>query len=135
MAKRAATKRPAAKRPSAKTRAKKTPKRVTKKTARRKVAARAAATRKDRKPARPAGKKEPSTVRSAATAVKGAVAGAVAVVTKRLPGEPDAIALLETDHRRIEDLLKQGEDTTERAVKGRSDLLKTITVELNTHEL
>ena len=58
---------------------------------------------------------------SAATAVKGALAGAVAVVTKRLPGEPDAIALLETDHRRIEDLLKQGVDTTERAVKSRSN--------------
>ena len=54
------------------------------------------------------------------TAVKGALAGAVAVVTKRLPGDPDAIALLEADHRRLEDLLKQGEETTERAVKGRT---------------
>lgn len=74
-------------------------------------------------------------MRAAATTVKGALAGAVAVVSNRLPGEPDAIALLETDHRRIEDLLKQGEETTERAVKGRRDLLKTITAELNAHEL
>jgi hypothetical protein len=66
------------------------------------------------------------------------VAGAVAAVTKRLPwtssGE-DAIALLERDHRRFEDLLKQGEETTERAVKGRTELLKTLTTELNLHEL
>ena len=135
MAKRSAKKRPAAKRPTAAKRAKKTPKRVTKKTARRKVAARAAATRTDRKRTKPVEKKKPSVARSAATAVKGAVAGAVAIVTKRLPGEPDAIALLETDHRRLEDLLKQGEDTTEKAVKGRRDLLKTITAELNAHEM
>lgn len=79
----------------------------------------------------------PSRLASAATAVRGAVAGVVAAVADRLPwtsGE-DAIALLEKDHRRFEDLLKQGEDTTERAVRGRTALLHTLTAELNVHEL
>ena len=70
--------------------------------------------------------------------MRGAVAGAVASVTARLPwttGDLDAIALLEKDHRRFEDLLKQGEDTTERAVQGRTALLETLTSELNAHEL
>lgn len=43
--------------------------------------------------------------------------------------------LLEADHRRLEELLRQGEDTTERAVKGRTALLDTLTAELNMHEL
>jgi len=47
----------------------------------------------------------------------------------------DAIELLERDHRRLEDLLKKGEDTTPRAVKARSELLDIITSELNAHEL
>ena len=34
----------------------------------------------------------------------------------------------------MEDLLKQGEDTTERAVKGRTELLKMLTRELTAHE-
>jgi hypothetical protein len=75
---------------------------------------------------------------AATTAARGVVAGAVAAVADRLPwssGEPDAITLLETDHRRLESLLKQGEETTERAVKGRTDLLDTITAELTVHEL
>jgi hypothetical protein len=70
--------------------------------------------------------------------VKGAVAGAVVAVVKRMPGatpEMDAITLLENDHRRLEDLLKEGEDTTEAAVKRRANLLQTITVELGIHEL
>ena len=47
----------------------------------------------------------------------------------------DAIGLLETDHRRLEALLKQGDETTERAVQGRNELLDTITKELKAHEL
>jgi hemerythrin-like domain-containing protein len=81
---------------------------------------------------------KPSRLASAATAVRGAVAGAVAAVADRLPwssGELDAIDLLEKDHRRFEDLLRQGEQTTERALKGRSELLDTLTAELNAHEL
>ena len=45
------------------------------------------------------------------------------------------MSLLEKDHRRFEELLKQGEDTTENAVRKRTELLKTITTELNLHEL
>jgi hypothetical protein len=138
VAKRTTKKRAPAKRVVGK-RAKRTAaKSAVRKTARRKVAARAAATRKTRKTrtsrSQPAPKK-PSAIASAAAAVKGALAGAMAIVTKRLPGEPDAIALLEADHRRLEDLLKRGEETTERAVKGRRALLQTITSELNAHEL
>jgi len=75
---------------------------------------------------------------AAATTIRGAVSGAVAAVTKRLPGsgdDQDALALLERDHRRFEDLLKQGEETTERATKGRTELLNILTTELNLHEL
>ena len=59
-------------------------------------------------------------------------------VAERLPwakDENDPIVLLETDHRRFEALLKQGEETTERAVKRRTQLLKSLTAELNLHEL
>lgn len=75
---------------------------------------------------------------SATTTVRGALAGAVAAVTKRLPwssSDQDAITLLETDHRRFEQWLKQGEETTERAIKGRTELLNTLTTALNLHEL
>ncbi|HET7694186.1 MAG TPA: hemerythrin domain-containing protein [Vicinamibacterales bacterium] len=103
-------------------------------TARRKTAARAAATRTTRRRKPP----EPSRLSSAKTAVKGAVANAVAAVARRLPGasaDVDAITLLETDHRRLQDLLKRGEDTTDRARTARRDLLNTITAELAAHEL
>ena len=69
--------------------------------------------------------------------VRGAAAGAVAAVARRLPwarDENDPIVLLETDHRRFEELLKQGEETTARAVKRRTALLDTLTAELNVHE-
>jgi hypothetical protein len=104
------------------------------KSARKKTAARASASRSTRKE-RVA---KPSRVASAAAMARGAVAGAVAAVTKRLPwssSDEDAIALLEKDHRRFEELLKRGEETTERAVKGRTEVLNTLTTELNLHEL
>lgn len=75
---------------------------------------------------------------SAATAVRGAVAGAIVAARKRLPwssNDQDAITLLENDHRRFETLLEQGEATTERAVKSRTTVLNTLTAELNLHEL
>ena len=104
-------------------------------TARRKSAVRGAATRSARREKAP---KAPSKLKSTATVVRGAVAGAVAAVTQRLPwGEKttDAITLLETEHRHMEKLLRQGEETTERAVKGRTELLATLTAVLNEHEL
>lgn len=61
----------------------------------------------------------------------------MAAVKKRMPGAStptDALTLLETDHRRMENLLKQGEESTERAVKGRADLLRTLIRELTIHE-
>ena len=107
---------------------------ATKTTAKRKTAARAAASRAGRK--HPTA--DPSKVASAAATLRGAVAGAVAAVVNRVPwasGDLDAIAYLEKDHRRFEDLLKQGQETTERAVTGRTDLLNTLTALLNVHEL
>jgi hemerythrin-like domain-containing protein len=104
-------------------------------TARRKTAARSAASRSTRRDAKPP---KPSAAATAATAVKGAMAGAVAAVAKRLPGaapDMDAITLLETDHREMERLLDQGAETTERAVKSRTELLGTITKTLAVHEL
>lgn len=79
-------------------------------------------------------------LQSAAAAVKGTLAGAVTTVTETLPwaktnGEPDAITLLERDHRAFEELLKRGEDTTERAVKERRALLRTLADGLTMHEL
>jgi hemerythrin HHE cation binding domain-containing protein len=113
----------ARKRPTAKT-----------KSAKRKTAARAAASRSRRRTT----PKKPSVLRTATTTVRGAVAGAVAAVTKRLPwsaADQDAITLLEADHRRFEKMLKQGEESTARAVKGRTELLNVLTAELNLHEL
>jgi iron-sulfur cluster repair protein YtfE (RIC family) len=43
--------------------------------------------------------------------------------------------MLEADHRRFEALLEQGEQTTERARKGRANLLSTLASALTLHEL
>ena len=70
--------------------------------------------------------------------MRGALAGAVAAVSDGLPwtaGPPDAVTLLETDHRRLEALLEKGAQTTSRAVKGRADLLESLTSALTAHEL
>jgi hemerythrin-like domain-containing protein len=118
-----------------KTRAGKTRRAPQSRTARRKSAARAAATRSTRREKAP---RPASRLKSTAATVRGVVAGAVAAVSQRLPfGErtPDAITLLETEHRYMEKLFRQGEETTERAVKGRTDLLETLTSVLNEHEL
>jgi hemerythrin-like domain-containing protein len=127
-------KRAAAKTRGRKTRAGATRAVVTRKAAKRKTAARAAASRSRSRNAAP----KPSGLSAAATLVRGAAAGAAAAIASRLPWarhEHDPIVLLETDHRRFEELLKQGEETTERAVKRRTELLKTLTASLNVHEL
>jgi hypothetical protein len=107
-----------------------------KRTTARKTAARAAATRKRRR--KPAPRAASKTAVAVATA-RGVVAGAVTAVAQRLPwtgaSEPDALELLEQEHRRFEELLKQGEETTERARKGRRVLLEALASGLNAHEL
>ena len=109
-------------------------KRATKKptkAAKRKTSARAAATRK-RKPPKPK-----SRLASAAAMARGVAATAVAAVTTRLPwaiNENDPIALLQADHRRFEKLLEDGEKSTERAAKGRAELLAALASELTVHE-
>jgi hemerythrin-like domain-containing protein len=134
VAKRVAARRATAKRSTVKRRtaSKTSTKRATTAIAKRKTAARAAASRSRAKT--PA----PSRLSAAAARVRGAAASAVVAVAERLPwgkDENDPVVLLETDHRRFEDLLKQGEDTTERAVKSRTQLLATLATELNMHEL
>jgi hemerythrin-like domain-containing protein len=49
--------------------------------------------------------------------------------------DPDAIDILEQEHRRFENLLTQGEETTERARQRRRELLHTLAAALNAHEL
>ena len=101
------------------------------KAAKKKTAARAAASR-SRKPEQPKSRLEMAT-----SIARGAALTAVAAITNRLPwakNENDPIALLEADHRRFEKLLDEGEQTTERAAKGRAELLKTLISELNVHE-
>lgn len=96
-----------------------------------KVAARAAATRNP-KPAPKQG-----ALGKAAKVAAGFALLAMDGITKRMPWaktENDPIELLKTDHRRFEKLLKDGEDSTERAKKGRREILQALTSELNVHE-
>ena len=104
-------------------------------TARKKTAARAAAVgrRRERKPP-----PKPSKLSIAGTALRGAVAGAVATVTTtvaRGASKPDAIEVLEREHRHFEALLREGEETTERARATRRELLASLIADLNAHEL
>lgn len=101
------------------------------KAAKTKNAARAAASRKKQKPVKK------TTAQKIGALARGVAGVAVAAVAKRLPwatDENDPILLLEADHRRFETLLKDGEATTERAKKGRSEILKALTSELTVHE-
>jgi hemerythrin-like domain-containing protein len=111
----------------------------TKATKRARATRRARARTGTRKAARRGAKKpkKPAAAASAKATVKGALAGAVQAVAKRLPGtsaDLDALTLLERDHRRLEDLLKRGEETTEAAVTRRRELLETVTKMLTIHE-
>jgi hemerythrin-like domain-containing protein len=133
--KRAEIRRPGSSRAAVARRAKATDPRTTRRTARKKTAARAAATRKRRSEPKP---KPASTTATVVATARGVVATAVKAVVERLPGsktEPDGIELLEQEHRRFEELLKEGEETTERAKKSRRAILKTLVTSLNAHEL
>ncbi len=115
-------------------------KRAAKKAANRGRRRRAPSTPKPRKTIAPkrGSSSSKSTLASAASAVGRVIGRTVAAVAERAPwgnGPINAIELLERDHRRLEELLKKVEETTPRAVKGRNELLDTITNELNAHEL
>ena len=90
---------------------------------------------------KPAGKRDaaqPAATGTISTLVRGTVAGAVAAVSNTLgsgDAQPDAIEILEREHREFEAILKQGEETTERARKTRRELLDRLTTLLNAHEL
>lgn len=52
-----------------------------------------------------------------------------------MPGAgTDAITLLINDHRELQDLLKRGEETGDRAARERKSLLDTIAAKLTVHE-
>ena len=120
--------------PAKKTKTRSRPRRSTAaKASQKKTAARSARKRGQKKPP-----PKPSTLSSSATLLRGAIAGAVATVTGKAgsgAAHPDAVEILEREHRRFEDLLKQGEETTERARGTRRELLTTLTSELNAHEV
>ena len=108
---------------------------ASRKTASRKTAARATATRQRRTAPAP---RQRSRIAAAATVARGVIAGAATAVASKLPwskSKPDALQMLEQEHRRFEALLAQGEETTEQARKGRRELLATLTSSLNEHEL
>ncbi len=46
----------------------------------------------------------------------------------------DAIAMLKEDHQKVKKLLKEGDESTERAVKTRQELIQTLQQELDVHE-
>jgi Hemerythrin HHE cation binding domain len=46
----------------------------------------------------------------------------------------DAISLLKADHDKVKKILDEGESTTERGVKTRTELFETIKAELSIHE-
>ena len=46
----------------------------------------------------------------------------------------NAITLLKEDHKKVKKLLNEGEDTTERAVKTREELLAKLKKEMDVHE-
>jgi hemerythrin-like domain-containing protein len=50
-----------------------------------------------------------------------------------MPEKPNAISMLEDDHKKVRKLLSQLEETTERATKTRKELVEEISTELNTH--
>jgi len=133
-AKKSATKRPVA-RKSAKKKAVKraAPRPKLTRAAKTKNAARAAASRDKTEPQ----PKKPSTIATTAKTAAGFALLAMDGIMKRLPwakNENDPIELLKTDHRRFENLLKEGEASTERARKGRREILKALTTELTVHE-
>ena len=91
-----------------------------------------------RKPARKGDAEKPAAMGTVSTLVRGTLAGAVAAVSNTLgsgDAQPDAIEILEREHREFEAILKQGEGTTERARKTRRELLDRLTALLNAHEL
>ena len=45
-----------------------------------------------------------------------------------------ALDLLEHDHQEVKKLLERGEDTTERAVKTRTEILRKLKTEMDAHE-
>lgn len=47
---------------------------------------------------------------------------------------PNAIELLESDHEKVKKLLERGDDTTEKAVKTRTQLFAEIKKEMEVHE-
>jgi len=84
----------------------------------------------------PARKRKTTTTGRAVKTVRRAARGVVNSVSAHvMPALPhDAVKLLEKDHRRFERLMEEGEDTTVRARKRRSEVLATLAAQIAAHE-
>ena len=89
--------------------------------------------KKDRSRIVAAGKPLTHAAAAAGLAVSKTVAGVAARVMPAGPHDP--IAMLERDHRRLEELFEKGEKTTARSGRSRTALLATLKAELQAHEL
>jgi hemerythrin-like domain-containing protein len=76
------------------------------------------------------------TVLTRAAETAGRVVGGTArVVAGRVAPPPnDPVEMLERDHRRLEEMLKEGEETTARASKRRREVLERLAAALVAHE-
>lgn len=88
---------------------------------------------------RPASQSESATgaLQATAEAVGRGIGRATAVIGQHLPwkGKEDGLTLLERDHRLLESLLKQADETDEGSGTRRKDVLARIARELKAHEL
>ena len=139
------TSRPAAKRTTTKRTATKTNRTAARRTSRKaggKGATRTSAKAGTRPAAKAAARSRRAAARpkaplSTAERVKRAVGNTVAAIGRRtgFGSVPlDALELLKADHRRLEALLDEGEQTTGRAAGRRQEILRTIARELDVHE-
>jgi len=92
--------------------------------------------REDKAPA-PQSESATGALQSTAEAVGRSLGRATAVIGKHLPwkGKQDGLTLLERDHRLLESLLKQADETDEHSGTERRAILARIAQELSTHEL
>src|SRR6478736_395218 len=92
--------------------------------------------RQDKEPA-PQSESATGTLQSTAEAVGRSLGRATAVIGQHLPwkGKQDGLTLLERDHRLLESLLKQADETDEHSGTERRAILARIAQELSTHEL
>jgi hemerythrin superfamily protein len=95
-----------------------------------------AAAKKSKRAPRRRSRSQAGALATTAGVVGRALGRTTAAIADRIPwsARPDGLDLLERDHRRLEQLLSQGTETTARSTAQRKALLQTIVKELTTHE-